>query len=433
MQTENRNGALQIGAAIVGNALEWYDFIVFGVMTAIISGVFFPADNAYASLLMTTATFGVGFALRPIGGILIGAFADRRGRRAALQLIITLTTVATALIAFAPPYAAIGLGGPMMIVIARMLQGLATGGEFASATAFLIEIAPDGRAGFYGSWQMFGQGFAMLIGAAIGAIITRELSHDQLYAWGWRVPFLVGLLIAPVGFWMRKHLREPEPLVEEAMSGRPAASASTRLLQSPRALLSSFLLTTSATVSFYVLVIYLPTFANKSLHIALPDAFAAQCVGIFFMIVLIPIFGALSDKLGRTRLLKLSHIVYLALIYPCFSWVIAHPSAMHFMVMQIILCSAFGAVLGPYSTAVAEQFPVRIRSTGMAVSYNIAVMIFGGFAQFFITWLLHTTGSLMTPAFYIAFGSIAGLLGCLMLTSRRAAYPNDVLTRASAH
>src|SRR5271170_3030535 len=179
--------ALQIAAAVIGNALEWYDFIVFGFLTVIISRLFFPADSQYASLLLTTATFGVGFFMRPVGGILLGLYADRRGRKAALLLIIVLMTIAMAMIGFAPTYAAIGVAAPLLIVTARLLQGFATGGEFGIATAFLIESAPPDRRGFYGSWQMVGQGLAALIGAVIGMLLARSLSPEALSSWGWRI------------------------------------------------------------------------------------------------------------------------------------------------------------------------------------------------------------------------------------------------------
>jgi MFS family permease len=435
MATQNKSVLLQISAAVIGNALEWYDFIVFGLMTAVIATVFFPSESAYSSLLLTTASFGVGFFLRPVGGILIGAFSDRRGRRAALQLIIALMTVATALIAFAPPYAAIGLGSSLIIVVARMLQGLATGGEFASATAFLIEIAPPGRRGLYGSWQMFGQGLAMLLGAGIGTLITHVLSHDQLYAWGWRVPFIVGLLIAPVGFWIRQHLQEtafqestsiPGAKRDQKTAQKPV-SMGKELLGQPRALIGSLLLTCYATISLYILAIYMPTYANKSLHIPLGDAFAAQCIGILAMIAVTPLFGALSDRVGRRPLIQAALLVFLVIVVPCFSWLIASPSEGRFMLMQVVLCGVFGAVLGPFSTAIAEQFSTRVRSTGMAISYNIAVMVFGGFAQLIVTWLLHVTGSLLTPAFYLVFGTVAGLCGSFLLVSRvtdRSAAPS---------
>src|SRR5215831_13171496 len=173
----------QIAAAVIGNALEWYDFIVFGFFAVIIARLFFPAEGQYASLLLTTATFGVGFFMRPVGGILLGIYADRRGRKAALLLIIGLMTLAIAMIGLAPTYAAIGIAAPLLIVLARLLQGFSTGGEFATATAFLVESAPERRRGFYGSWQMVGQGLAVLTGALLGAFITRILAPEALDSW----------------------------------------------------------------------------------------------------------------------------------------------------------------------------------------------------------------------------------------------------------
>src|SRR6202050_4882878 len=205
--------ALQIAAAVIGNALEWYDFIVFGFLTVVISRLFFPADTQYASLLLTTATFGVGFFMRPVGGILLGIYADRKGRKAALSLIIGVT-VAIAMIAFAPTYAAIGFAAPLIMVLARLLQGFATGGEFASATSFLIESAPADQRGYYGSWQMVGQGVALLLGALVSAAVTRDLSSEALDEWGWRIPFLLGLVIGPVGLYLRRHLKETEAFIE---------------------------------------------------------------------------------------------------------------------------------------------------------------------------------------------------------------------------
>lgn len=413
----------QVAAAVIGNALEWYDFIVFGFMAAIISPVFFPAGDAYAALLLTTASFGVGFVMRPVGGILIGIHADRRGRKSALQLIIALMALATALLAFAPPYTAIGVGSSLIVVIARMLQGLATGGEFASSTALLIELAPAGRRGLYGSWQMVGQGLALLAGTAIGALITHLLSPVQLHAWGWRIPFAIGLLIAPVGFWIRRHLQEPGTAAvagRQPRDSRPPARPPMvpTLSHHGRALLSSALLTASVTIAFYVLVIYMPTFANRSLGIALDAAFGSQCVAVLAMTLVTPFAGAASDRIGRRPLIVASLVGYFLLLLPLFGWLLAAPGAARLMITQIVLCCVLGLFLGPYAAAIAEQFPARIRSTGMAISYNITVMIFGGFAQFFLTLLLHATGSPLSLAFYLLFGAALGIVGSLLLGAR---------------
>jgi len=230
----------QIVAAVIGNALEWYDFVVYGFLTVIIARLFFPAQNEYASLLLTMATFGVGFFMRPVGGIVIGLYADRKGRKAALQLIIGLMTLAMAMIAFAPPYAAIGIAAPLLMLLARLLQGFATGGEFASATTFLVESAPSHRRGFYGSLQMVGQSLAALCGAVAGTLITRGLAPEQIDAWGWRLPFLFGLIIGPVGLYIRSYLHETDAFLESRRAGAVRNPLRTVLAQNGRGLAVTF-------------------------------------------------------------------------------------------------------------------------------------------------------------------------------------------------
>jgi len=396
---------LQIAAAVIGNALEWYDFIVFGFFTVIIARLFFPADSQYASLLLTTATFGVGFFMRPVGGILLGIYADRRGRKAALLMVIALMTVAIAMIAFAPTYAAIGVGAPLIIVMARLLQGFSAGGEFASATAFLTESAPPQRRGFYGSWQMVGQGLAVLLGAILGTVLTRSLTPQALDGWGWRIPFLFGLIIGPLGLYIRRNLDETSAFLQSSRS-QPGQQS------------SCLGMVVSGTISFYVILIYIPTFARTQLHLPLDQAFLAQSIGLACEVVLIPIFGVLSDHVGRKPVMTAALVLDLVVTYPLFSWVIASPSFGALLTMQIILCSLFGVFNGPISTALAEQFPTRVRSTALAISYNIAVMLFGGFAQFFVTWLIQATGTPIAPAYYLMFGAAVGLLAALFLRER---------------
>jgi MHS family proline/betaine transporter-like MFS transporter len=409
---------LQIAAAVIGNALEWYDFIVFGFFAVVIARLFFPSDSPYASMLLTTATFGVGFFMRPVGGVLLGIYSDHKGRKAALLLIISLMTAAIAMIAFAPTYAAIGVAAPMIIVLARLLQGLATGGEFASATVFLIESAPSHRRGFYGSWQMVGQGLAVLTGALLGALVTRSLSPDALDSWGWRIPFLFGLIIGPVGLYIRRHLEETDAFLETRAAPIQKPSLGTTLASHLKEALVCVGIVTNGTITFYVILLYMPTFARTQLHLPLDDAFIAQSISLACMIVLIPLFGALSDHVGRKPIVIGSLVLCLGLAYPLFYWVHENPTFGNLMLIQIVLCSVLGAFYGPLSTVLAEQFPARTRSTGLAIAYNIAVMAFGGFAQFFVTWLIDATGSPIAPAFYVMFGASTGLLAAFFLVER---------------
>jgi len=428
----------QVLAAVIGNALEWYDFIVFGFLAVVISRLFFPAESEYSALLMATATFGVGFFMRPIGGVLLGIYADRKGRKAALQLIISLMTLSIAMIAFAPPFAAIGIAAPLLIVLARLMQGFATGGEFASATSFLIESAPANRRGLYGSWQMFGQGLAVFCGAGVTALVTSNLSPADLDSWGWRIPFIIGLIIGPVGLWMRRNLSETEAFLEARQAPKEKQSLARMLRSHLRQVVTVMALTVCGTVAFYVILVYMPTFANRQLGMELKDAFTAQVVAVAVLTLLMPVFGALSDRVGRKPLMIVATLGLLLALYPLFSWIHAAPSVGRLLTMQLMLCSLLAMFFGPFSAAVAEQFPAGVRSTGLALAYNLAVMIFGGFAQFIVTWLIQNTGMAIAPVFYVLFAVTLGLIGSFCLIDRTheaqlAVVDEDSPVEAAAH
>lgn len=428
----------QVLAAVIGNALEWYDFIVFGFLAVVISRLFFPAESEYSALLMATATFGVGFFMRPIGGVLLGIYADRKGRKAALQLIISLMTLSIAMIAFAPPFAAIGIAAPLLIVLARLMQGFATGGEFASATSFLIESAPANRRGLYGSWQMFGQGLAVFCGAGVTALVTSNLSPADLDSWGWRIPFIIGLIIGPVGLWMRRNLSETEAFLEARQAPKEKQSLARMLRSHLRQVVTVMALTVCGTVAFYVILVYMPTFANRQLGMELKDAFTAQVVAVAALTLLMPVFGALSDRFGRKPLMIVATLGLLVALYPLFSWIHAAPSFGRLLTMQLILCSLLAMFFGPFSAAVAEQFPAGVRSTGLALAYNLAVMIFGGFAQFIVTWLIQNTGMAIAPVFYVLLAVTLGLIGSFCLIDRTheaqlAVVDEDSPVKAPAH
>jgi MHS family proline/betaine transporter-like MFS transporter len=412
--------ASQIAAATIGNALEWYDFLIFGYLTAIVSRLFFPTVSEYCAILAATATFGVSFFMRPVGGVLLGMYADKRGRKAAMQLVIVLTTIAMAMMAFAPTYAAFGIGAPLIIVLSRLIQGFATGGEFASSTAFLVECAPPNRRGLYGSWQIVGQLLAMIGGCSMGALITATMSPDAINAWGWRIPFMVGLLIAPVGFWIRKHVEDPEPYVQAHRQTKAKIPLGVILQQHRRALLACFALITSGTIATYILNVYMPIFATKNLGLTLNQSFTAQIIGGIIGMCLVPVAGILSDRIGRKPVLISSLVLFLALLYPMFSWVTTHPSLLNLTIMLTVLGIARAGNGGTVSSILAEQFPTAIRSTGMSVSYNMAVMLFGGTAQFVVTWLIHETGSPVVPAFYMMFGTVIGLIGSFFVLEPKA-------------
>lgn len=410
----------KIAAAVAGNALEWYDFVVFGFLATILSQLFFPAHDAQASLLLTLATFGAGFVTRPLGGVFFGFHADRRGRKASLQLVILLMTLSIGVMAFAPTYESIGLGAPLLMVIGRLMQGFATGGEFASATSFLVEAAPPGRRGFYGSLQMAGQGLAVMMGTLAGILLTRFFSQAQILDGAWRLPFAFGLLIGPVGFYVRRHLDET-PAFESVAHDAGGVAIFRRLLRDhPGRVAASFGATICATIFFYVILVYMPTFAKTQLHLTLEEAFVAQACGLAVLILLTPLVGALSDRFGRRPFLLGANILFALAAWPLFSWIHAHPTQASFAALQMTLCAMLSGVLGVFSTMLAEQFPTQVRSSGMAIAYNIAVMIFGGFAPFVVSWLISYFATPVAPAYYVIFGALAGISACFFLEESRA-------------
>lgn len=413
----------QIAAAVIGNALEWYDFVVYGFFASVLAQAFFPSGDDTAALLLALASFGAGFCTRPLGGLFFGFYADRKGRKAALQLIMFVMTAAVAVIAFAPTYATIGVYAPMLVVIGRLLQGFATGGEFASSTAFLIEVAPAGRRGLYGSLQMVGQGASILLGTLAGIIVAGAFSAEALHDWAWRLPFVAGLLIGPIGVYIRRSLDET-PAFEASSRNDGAMDAFLDLVrrQGDR-LLACFAATTGATISFYVILVYMPTYGKTEMGLSLAQSFIAQAPGLFLLIALTPLIGACSDKLGRRPLLLASYGLLLLCVYPLFAWLQVAPSLAKLTIAQTAFCIILSGLFGALSTALAEQFPTHIRTSGLAMAYNIAVMIFGGFAPFVVAWLIRFLATPVAPAYYLMFGAVVGLIGVAALHERRKEAP----------
>ncbi|KVP07093.1 MFS transporter [Burkholderia ubonensis] len=408
-----------VAAAVIGNALEWYDFTVFSFMVVVIADLFFPTTSEYSSLLLATATFGVAFFMRPIGGIVLGLYADRAGRKAALSLVILLMTAGIFLLAVAPPYAAIGIGGPLLIVFGRLLQGFSVGGEFGSATALLIEAAPFSKRGFYGSWQMASQAAALLIGALVGAAVTHGLSQDALRAWGWRVPFIVGLAIGPIGVYVRSHLADSEAFLHAQQSARRATLGEVFTRHS-REVLCGLGAVIALTVTIYVLISYLPTFAVKQLKLPYAQSFHAVIVGNLLLTVLSPLAGAWSDRIGRKGLSLWSLVITFALMYPLFAWLDAAPSIARLIAVQAALSVTLAGYYGPFGAMIAELFPANVRSTGLSIAYNVAVMLFGGFGQFIVTWLIKATGSPLVPTWYVMAGLALSIVAVAFVPARSA-------------
>jgi MFS family permease len=417
METSGSNSNWRgVLASTLGNVLEWYDFVVFGFMSIIIAKQFFPGDSDYAKLMLTTATFGAGFVVRPLGGILLGRYADIKGRKAGLTLVIAMMTVAAAMIALTPSFQQIGLVAPFIVLCARLLQGISAGGEFGTATAMLIEYAPRKRRNFYGSWQMFAQAFGALLAVAMGSMLTRVFTPDALDSWAWRIPFLFGLLIGPVGYYIRRSLPETEEF--QKLDKRDKVPFMQVFSGYPRELFIATALSAALNVMSYVIITYLPIYAVHDLHMPVTLPFNVLVVGILLRLVTIPLFGHMADRLGGKRVICGSLVLFLIILYPAYYWISRMPSLASIMTAELVFALLISASSSPIPTALAELFPTEVRSTGLAISYNLAASIFGGFSPFVLTWLLHVTGDSLMPAHYCAIFFALGLIGALMLAPR---------------
>ncbi|GLU31574.1 MFS transporter [Trinickia caryophylli] len=412
---QRAQGPRAIAAAALGNAFEWFDFTLYGFFAPIIATLLFPAADRLTALLLAVATFGVGFVMRPIGGIVLGTFADRRGRRPALALTALLMAIGTGMIACAPTYAQAGIWAPITVVIARLLQGFSAGGEMGGATAYLTEIAPPGARAYYASWIQAGVGLAILCGALLGTLMTTVLSADALHAWGWRVPFLIGVLIGPIGYVIRSRLDETpafSAMVARARMHSPLADVAKRYR---RETLVGFSLVFLWTVCSYVLLFYMPTYTSQVLGLAPSAGFVACLAGGATLMSVAPLAGRLADRHGGKWMMAGAAFAILVLAYPMFAFIHRTPTIAALLVFQVTFGVLIASYTGPILAEFARLFPTEVLSTGLSVAYNLAVMLFGGFAPFFITWLTHALDNALAPAFYVMAAALVSFAGTLML------------------
>jgi MFS transporter, MHS family, proline/betaine transporter len=402
-------------AAVIGNLLEWFDFAVYGYFALVIGKLFFPSDDETTSLLLAVATFGAGFVMRPVGAVLFGSFADTRGRKAALSVTILLMSFGTVMIGLAPTYAMAGAWAPAWIVVARLIQGLSAGGEVGGATAFLVEHAPVERRGYFASWQQASVAAALLLGSLAAAAITGILSSSELQAWGWRIPFLCGFMTGPAAWYIRSRTEEGEEFQRGAQN-RTASPLRSTLATHRSALVAGFGVTIVWTVCTYFYLLYMPTYAVRAFGLEPAAAMLATGVGLIVLMVLAPVFGALSDSIGRIRLLIGFAAAILIATYPALWWLARAPSTETLMAVQVLFGILIAGFAGPAPAAMAEIYPPEIRSTGISVAYNFAVTIFGGFTPFVTTWLIARSGSALAPAWYVMFAAALSL--CILAATR---------------
>jgi MHS family proline/betaine transporter-like MFS transporter len=411
-----------IFSSSVGNALEWFDFSVYGYFAGIIAKQFFPMHDEWLSTLLAIATFGISFLMRPIGAVVLGIYGDRKGRKAALTLAIALMMAGTLTMAVMPPYAMIGLAAPVLILVARLVQGFAVGGEFGSATAFMVEHSPTKR-GYYASWQFASQGLAAILAATFGSMLTAWMSPEHLGNWGWRIPFLFGVLIGPIGYYIRSHLDEtPEFLAMRrqrdtaaAAAADPTASFGSQWVN----LLLAIGIVAQSTVGVYVLQLYMPMYAVKQLHMPAAVSFGAVVLNGGLQLILSPVMGAWSDRIGRIRIMLGTSILMGLLIYPMFALLQSYPTVGWLLLLQGTSGILKAAYSGPMPALMSEIFPTHVRSTGLSIAYSIGVTIFGGFSPTIVETFIHLTGDKLAPSYYVLIAALLSGLSLVIVAWRR--------------
>lgn len=405
-----------IGAAAVGNLLEWYDFVVYSYLADIIARNFFPDADPTAGLLDSFAAFGLGFAARPLGAAAMGWIGDHLGRKAALTATIALMAVGTVLIGVIPSHAAIGLLAPILLVLARLLQGFSVGGEWGNAASFIVEWAPAGRRGYFSSFQQCSLVAGLLLGSGIAALLSSLLSPTAMEGWGWRIPFLLGGLIAPVGIYLRRSVEEsPAHLQAARTPAVPEAADRRTAIETAQAF--GFMILWA--VQFYIFLAYMPTFTMTYAGIGKSAALWSNTAGLLLLMVAIPPFGHLSDRIGRKPVLLASCAFFALLPYPLFRLLAGGASIATVLVIQLAVALAIALYSGAGAAAITEIFPTHRRATYLSIANGTAVAIFGGFAPYIATWLIRETGSPLSPTVYVIAAAIA--TGATILTLRETA------------
>jgi MFS family permease len=396
-----------------GNFLEMFDFMVFGYYATYIAKAFFPTGNEFASLMLTLMTFGAGFLMRPVGAVVLGAYIDQHGRRKGLLLTLGLMAVGTLAIAITPTYEQIGVIAPVIVLIGRLIQGLSAGVEVGGVSVYLNEIAPPHRRGFFCSWQSASQQLAVVFAALIGLIVSTNLSPETMQDWGWRVPFLIGCVMIPFLFIIRRQMEETQEFL--ARKNHPRVGDMIRTISSNSGIvLQGMLMAVMTTVFFYMITAYTPTFGSKILSLTPGEAlFVTVCVGLTNF-TLLPIMGALSDRVGRKPLLVTASVLGLTLGYPLTSWLVADPSFGKLMATELLLATIYATYNGAFIVYLTEIIPAHVRTVGFSLAYSLATAIFGGFTPAISTALIGATGNKAIPGAWCAAAALISLLALVI-------------------
>ncbi|BAN46173.1 MFS transporter [Metapseudomonas resinovorans] len=406
-------------ASFMGNFVEWFDYASYGYLAAIIAVVFFPATDKTTGLLAAFAVFAISFIVRPIGGIVWGHIGDRYGRRNALSLSILIMSGATFCIALLPTYAQVGMLAPLLLLLIRLVQGFSASGEYAGATAFLAEYAPDHKRGFYTCLVPASTAAGLLFGSLLVALLYNLLDESQLHDWGWRLPFLLAAPLGLIGRYIRLHLEDTPKFREmahalESRSEHQQVPVRELFAAHRGKVLAAICATSLNAVAFYLILSYMPTYLSSEMGMSETDSFLASTVSLATYIGFIFMMGMLSDRYGRKTMLILASLLFIGLTFPLFGLL----DGQGFMVILLIQI-AFGLMLamndGTLPCYLAEIFPTRVRYSGFAFSFNTAQALFGGTAPFVATWLISQTGDKMAPSWLLIGAAVVALFAVILV------------------
>jgi MHS family proline/betaine transporter-like MFS transporter len=399
-----------VWAGIAGQILEWFDYAVYGTLAPILSAVFFPSKDPVISILLTLLAFGVGFVMRPLGSILFGHMGDKHGRKAAMAWTIYLMAVCTASIGLIPSYASIGIAAPIILTTCRLLQGLSTGGEWGGSTAFLVEYAKSKGRGYLGSWQQAGAVVGFMIGALVGVIMTSTMSKASLTSWGWRLPFTVGaVILGYVGWYIRSQIEDTPSFV--------AASQNKQVLKNPVltslkenwvGVLQAGGLSTGWNAGFYLVLTFMPTYITTTLKLPLKLSLVTNLFTCIMFIILTPLMGHISDKIGRKRVLFTSCFCYVIFTYPLFNYM-REGTFLKVLLAQFALCLFQSMFSGPGVAFIAEMFPTQVRMSTL-IGYNVMAALAGGMGPFYCAYLVRMTHNSASPSYYLIAAIVVSII-----------------------
>lgn len=397
-----------------GNFLEMFDFFLYGFYASYIAKTFFPSGDLYASLILAFATFGAGFLARPVGAIILGSYIDRIGRRKGLILTLAIMACGTALIAFVPGYATIGLLAPVLVLIGRLLQGFSAGVELGGVSVYLAEMATPGRKGFFVSWQSASQQVAIMFAAVLGYGLHKLLPAQQIDQWGWRIPFFIGCLIIPFLFMIRRSLQETDAFL--AHKQHPSFAQILRsIADNWRLIMAGMLLVVMTTVSFYLITVYTPTFGKSVLKLSENESLLVTFFVGLSNFIWLPIMASLSDRIGRWPLMLGFSVLTMLSAYPALSWLVASPSFARMLTVELWLSFLYASYNGATVVALTEIMPAHVRTVGFSLAYSLATAIFGGFTPLVSTALIDASGDKAAPAYWMMLAAACGLMATLTL------------------